>query len=199
MTSTLCKRSRLILGNLALTPTLTFTLILTLTLTLSQTYSGCGKTSHHGVLSIKLLTSFLTRHKEKAALIATEFASSRRRHCSLPHTAHTLTRYILEALSLSPSLSEEPRAQETGKAGKPRSSAFDCQTVIPLLAAKEGVWSILSEERAMEELFDMSIFTFDDVWKHCTDRRGTLAHSSVHALCLSATNTLLKQILHSAR
>ena len=39
----------------------------------------------NGLLAIKLLTTFLNKHKDKAALIICEFAQTRRRYCSLVH------------------------------------------------------------------------------------------------------------------
>lgn len=137
----------------------------------------CFEDKKNGYLAIKLFTSFLDRHGEKAALLVRRFAESRRQYCSLVHICLQLTWFVTDVLKLTP-LS---------------SSAND---TIPFLA-KQNSWEILSEENCVEELFYLALFTFDDIWIYFTDQLHKKPSLQIHEICTLSTRSMLVELLDS--
>ena len=108
----------------------------------------CFEHKKNGHLAVTLLTSFLVRHREKAAMLVKRFAETRRRYCSLAHVCLQLAWFVTDALKLTP-------------------LCTNASDTIPFLA-KQNSWNILSEEKCIEELFDLALFTFDDIWTYFT-------------------------------
>jgi hypothetical protein len=110
-----------------------------------------------GYVAVKCLVLFLEMYPDKAPGIALAFAQSRRRFCSMPQVAVKLVQFVAEVLSLS------------------ASTAFAAKTVdatAPLShLARQPSWPLLttatstSDYGTFGELFNLSMFIFDDIWR----------------------------------
>lgn len=125
--------------------------------------------------ALLLLTSFLKNKKTKAAIILCEFSESRRRFCSLVHLSVHLAGLVNETLRLT-QISSNPKA--------PISSL-----------SKTPVWHLLNDENCVQEVFDVSLLTFDDMWRYFTEKMKQKPTREIYEVCMLVTNSLVKDLL----
>ena len=136
-----------------------------------------GFDRENGLNALILLISFVKKHKMKAAIILQEFAETRRRFCSLVHLSCQLASLVTNALRLTP----------TPTGAKSSVSSL----------SKTPVWSLLDSESCLQEVFDVALMTFDDIWRHFTEKMEQKPTREIYELCTTVTNTLLKELLDS--
>jgi hypothetical protein len=121
------------------------------------------------------LTAFLKSKRAKAAIIVCEFAESRRRFCSVVHLSVHLVGLVNEVLRLT---------QISSNAKAPISSL-----------SKTPVWHLLNDENCFQEVFDVSLLTFDDMWRYFTEKMEQKPTREIYEVCILVTNSLLKDLL----
>lgn len=130
-----------------------------------------------GLLAATCLLAFLSKYGDKASLLVLEFVRKRLKYCSLPQVCCQLTIFVADALRLLPT-PDSPEA--------PLSVAY---------IARKHTWTLLSEERCFQEVFDIALLTFDDLWRHYTDQLGHTPTSDTLQLCLFSCRTLLEELI----
>jgi hypothetical protein len=160
-----------------------------------------------GLLAVKCLTYFLQKFGDKASLIVCEFARKRKNLAPLPMVCAYLVQICLVGLKLvnpqSFSYSASSRRNKRRTQEHPPSEEGRDEDCISLrLVARESTWRFLSEESCLEELFCVSLLTFDDLWKHLLPSGAvSLPSSSVDAASASSSKTssssLAREVLAS--
>jgi hypothetical protein len=121
-----------------------------------------------GMLAIQCLSLWLRRFGDKASLIICEFALKRRELCSLPIVCVYLIQICLVSLKLI-----TPQALTQVMSSKNPSQVLEINHIKLRTLARQESWSLLGDESCLEQLFSISLLTFDDLWKHMspsTDR-----------------------------
>jgi hypothetical protein len=117
-----------------------------------------------GILAIRCLSLWLKRFGDKASLIICEFALKRKEFCSLPIVCVYLIQICLVSLKLvtPQSLTQVMSTKNASlQANGPEINHIKLRTL-----ARQECWSLLSDETCLEQLFSISLLTFDDLWKH---------------------------------
>jgi hypothetical protein len=136
-----------------------------------------------GMLAIKCLSLWLKRFGDKASLIICEFALRRKELCSLPMICVYLIQICLVSLKLVTPVS----LTQVMTASKHHSPPLIIEHTKLRAIAREDCWSLLSDETALEQLFSISLLTFDDLWKHMGPT--ALAHPGTATLSASSPRT----------
>ena len=121
-----------------------------------------------GLLAVRCLTYFLKKFGDKASLILCEFANKRSRLAPLPMVCCYLVQICLVSLKLvHPHSFSYSAAYERNRRAAGGFPTEEGDGGCPLReVARERTWKILSDDTCLEELFCVSIMTFDDLWKH---------------------------------
>jgi ELMO/CED-12 family len=132
----------------------------------------------NGLLALKSLTEFLLRYEEAGCQLGADFAEQRSRFCTYAQVAVQLSKFTADALRLTPT------------------------PYTPLSApiqhlAKQNSWLLLSEQNSFQELFNLSMLTFDEAWRAVTEERGTLPHVGTYEQCLLYVRETLDTIVKS--
>jgi hypothetical protein len=130
----------------------------------------------NGLLALKSLTEFLLRYEEAGCQLGADFAEQRSRFCTYAQVAVQLSKFTADALRLTPT------------------------PYTPLSApiqhlAKQHSWLLLSEQNCFQELFNLSMLTFDEAWRAVTEERGTLPHVGTYEQCLLYVRETLDTIV----
>jgi ELMO/CED-12 family len=130
----------------------------------------------NGLLALKSLTEFLLRYEEAGCQLGADFAEQRSRFCTYAQVAVQLSKFTADALRLTPT------------------------PYTPLSApiqhlAKQNSWLLLSEQNSFQELFNLSMLTFDEAWRAVTEERGTLPHIGTYEQCLLYVRETLDTIV----
>ena len=130
----------------------------------------------NGLLALKSLTEFLLRYEEAGCQLGADFAEQRSRFCTYAQVAVQLSKFTADALRLTPT------------------------PYTPLSApiqhlAKQNSWLLLSEQNSFQELFNLSMLTFDEAWRAVTEERGTLPHVGTYEQCLLYVRETLDTIV----
>ena len=131
----------------------------------------------NGLLALKNLTEFLLRFQDAGCLIGFEFAQSRFRYCTYSQVAVQLSKLTADVLRLTPT------------------------PYTPIAApiqhlAKQPSWQLLSEHNAFQEMFNLSILTFDEVWRSFTGDIGSLPNENTYEHCLMHVQDILETLIN---
>ena len=131
----------------------------------------------NGLLALKNLTEFLLRFENAGCLIGFEFAQSRYRYCTYSQVAVQLSKLTADVLHLTPT------------------------PYTPIAApiqylAKQSSWQLLSEHNAFQEMFNLSILTFDEVWRSFTGDIGSLPNENTYEHCLMHVQDILETLIN---
>eukprot|EP01041_Mallomonas_annulata_P001495 gene1495-2882_t len=132
-----------------------------------------------GLLAAQCMLAFLTKYGDKASLLVLEFVKKRLKYCSLSQVCCQITIFTADALRLLPT-PDSPEA--------PLSLAY---------IARKHSWTLLNDERCFQEVFDIALLTFDDMWRHYTDQLGHTPTTDTVQLCLFSCRTLLDELVKS--
>jgi ELMO/CED-12 family len=130
----------------------------------------------NGLLALKSLTEFLLRYENAASQLGEVFVLQRSRYCTYAQVAVQLSKFAADTLRLTPT------------------------PYTPLGAplqylAKQPSWLLLSEQNCYQEVFNLSMLTFDEAWRASTEERGTSPHVDTYEQCLLYVRETLDVII----
>jgi ELMO/CED-12 family len=130
----------------------------------------------NGLLALKSLTEFLLRYEYAASQLGEVFVLQRSKYCTYAQVAVQLSKFAADALRLTPT------------------------PYTPLGAplqylAKQPSWLLLSEQNCYQEVFNLSMLTFDEAWRASTEERGTFPHVDTYEQCLLYVRETLDVII----
>ena len=158
----------------------------------SNRWSICGFQTNNplhdfmsnGLQALKCTTEFLLRYEEAGADLGSDFAQQRSKFCTFAQVAVQLSKFTADALRLTPT------------------------PYTPLSApiqhlAKQPSWQLLSEQNCFQEMFNLSVLTFDEAWRAVTEERGTLPNVNTYEQCMlyvrEVLETLIKDVSQNFR
>ena len=130
----------------------------------------------NGLLALKSLTEFLLRYENAASQLGEVFVLQRSKYCTYAQVAVQLSKFAADSLRLTPT------------------------PYTPLGAplqylAKQPSWLLLSEQNCYQEVFNLSMLTFDEAWRASTEERGTFPHVDTYEQCLLYVRETLDVII----
>ena len=119
----------------------------------------------NGLLALKSLTEFLLRYESAASHLGEVFVLQRSKYCTYAQVAVQLSKFAADTLRLTPT--------PYTPIGAPLQ-----------YLAKQPSWQLLSEQNCYQEVFNLSMLTFDEAWRASTEERGTSPHVDTYEQCL---------------
>ena len=134
----------------------------------------------NGLLALKNLTEFLLRFKDLGCQLGFEFAQQRYRYCTYSQVAVQLSKFTADVLRLTP-------------------TPFTPVSAPIQHLAKQPSWQLLSEPNSFQEVFNLSLLSFDKAWRAMTEEKGMLPDINTYEHCLLYVRETLEKIINEVR